>query len=93
MNAEKIKQTLKGKRKQLMPALLACLLAFSGTSCVSTDPEQRERERIEWDVERRTKQILDYGGPIKTEKEARRRAKSEVWEKDFFRKMRSLKYK
>jgi hypothetical protein len=82
----------KGTRKQLMPALLACLLAFSGTSCVSTDPEQREWERVERDVNRRTKQILDYGGTIKTEKEARRRAKSEVWEKDFFRKMRSRNY-
>jgi len=84
-----MRQTLKGRMKQAMPALIACLLAFSGTSCVSTDPEHRERERVERDVNRRAKQILDYGGTIKTEKEARRRAKSEVWEKDFFRKMRS----
>ena len=84
-----MKQTLKGRMKQAMLVLIACLLAFSGTSCVSTDPEHRERERVERDVNRRTKQILDYGGTIKTEKEARRRAKSEVWEKDFFRKMRS----
>ncbi|MBT4225219.1 MAG: hypothetical protein HOD72_12210 [Opitutae bacterium] len=69
-----------------MPIFLACLLAFLGTSCISTDSE---RERVERDVNRRTKQILDYGGTIKTEKEARQRAKSEVWEKDFFRKMRS----
>ncbi|MBT5692562.1 MAG: hypothetical protein HOK49_11665 [Opitutae bacterium] len=72
--------------KQVMPIFLACLLAFLGTSCISTDSE---RERVERDVNRRTKQILDYGGTIKTEKEARQRAKSEVWEKDFFRKMRS----
>jgi len=78
--------------KQVMPAFLACLLSFSGTSCISTDSEQRERERVERDVKSRTKQILDYGGTIKTEKEARRRAKSEVWEKDFFRKMRSQNY-
>ena len=89
MNTEKMKQTLKGRMKQVMPIFLACLLAFFGTSCISTDPE---RERVERDVNRRTKQILDYGGTIKTEKEARRRAKSEVWEKDFFRKMRSQNY-
>jgi hypothetical protein len=87
-----MKKSLKLDSRHVVTFFLVLLVTFLGTSCISTDPEQRERERVERDVKRRTKQILDYGGTIKTEKEARRRAKSEAWEKDFFRKMRSRNY-
>lgn len=84
-----MKKSLKLNSRHVVTFSLLLLATFLGTSCISTDSE---RERVERDVNRRTKQILDYGGTIKTEKEARRRAKSEVWEKDFFRKMRSQNY-